>query len=343
MKIEAQKRIEACIHTIAAYTSSTIFRFIFNFYFYPITSPITHTSLHTHMNPSHIKVAAAVPNMRVADCTFNETEIIRTIIQASTQETDIIVMPELSITGYTCGDLFLQRVLTDTAQRSLSNILLSTASMPIIAIIGMPLPLGPTLLNTAVVISQGKIHGIVPKTFLPNYNEFYEQRWFTSALDITQRTATLCHQTAPLGTDLLFRTPISTFAIELCEDLWAPIPPSSHLAIEGAELIFNLSATNECIGKHRYLCTLIQQQSLRTQSAYIYSSSGFGESSTDLVFAGNAIICQQGSTIAKSQRFSMQPQTILADIDLPHIRQQRAIHTSFHTDRHNHCRTVFIP
>lgn len=159
------------------------------------------------------------------------------------------------------------------------------------------------LLNTAVVIQKGKILGVVPKTYLPNYKEFYEKRWFTSACEVSETTARLCGQIVPMGRNLLFETADTTFGIEICEDLWAPIPPSSSLALQGAEILFNLSADNEGIGKHAYLRSLISQQSARCIAGYVFSSCGFGESTTDVVFAGNGLIYENGTLLARQRAF----------------------------------------
>ena len=174
------------------------------------------------------------------------------------------------------------------------QILNNTRQMDIISILGMPVPLNGVLLNTAVVIQKGKILGVVPKTYLPNYKEFYEKRWFTSACEVSETTARLCGQIVPMGRNLLFETADTTFGIEICEDLWAPIPPSSSLTLQGAEILFNLSADNEGIGKHAYLRSLISQQSARCIAGYVFSSCGFGESTTDVVFAGNGLIYENG-------------------------------------------------
>ena len=201
------------------------------------------------MNYGFVKVAAAVPAVKVAHCKYNAAQIEKEIIIADGKGVQIIAFPELCITGYTCADLFQQQLLLEEAEISLMQVMNNTRQLDIIAILGMPIALNGRLLNAAVVIQKGKILGVVPKTYLPNYKEFYEQRWFTSAADISETSLRLCGQTAPLGANLLFETADTTFAIEICEDLWAPIPPSSTLALQGAEILFNLSADNESIGK----------------------------------------------------------------------------------------------
>ena len=177
------------------------------------------------MNYGYVKVAAAVPRVKVADCKFNAREIEKEIIIAEGKGVQIIAFPELCVTGYTCGDLFAQQLLLEEAEMGLIQIVSNTRQLDIIAILGMPIAMNGVLLNAAVVIQKGKVLGVVPKTYLPNYKEFYEKRWFTSAVDVSERSVRLCGQVVPMGTDLLFETADTTFGIEICEDLWAPIPP----------------------------------------------------------------------------------------------------------------------
>ena len=194
------------------------------------------------MTYGYVKVAAAVPRVKVADCRFNASEIEKLIIIAEGKGVQMIVFPELSLTAYTCGDLFGQQLLLEEAEMGLIQILSNTRQLDIISILGMPVQLGGgRLLNAAVVIQKGKILGVVPKTYLPNYKEFYEKRWFTSATEVDEASVRLCGQIVPLGSRLLFDTSDTTFGIELCEDLWAPVPPSCELALQGAEIVFNLS------------------------------------------------------------------------------------------------------
>lgn len=281
------------------------------------------------MNYGYVKVAAAVPRVKVADCKFNASEIEKEIIIADGKGVQIIAFPELCITGYTCGDLFAQQLLLEEAEMGLIQIVNTTRQFDIIAILGMPVALNGALLNTAVVIQKGKVLGVVPKTYLPNYKEFYEKRWFTSAVDISETSVRLCGQVAPLGANLLFETADTTFGIEICEDLWSPVPPSSSLAMQGAEILFNLSADNEGIGKHNYLCSLISQQSARCIAGYVFSSCGFGESTTDVVFAGNGLIFENGSMVARNERFSFEPQVVISEIDVEHLRTERRVNTTF--------------
>ena len=287
------------------------------------------------MNYRFVKVAAAVPRVKVADCKFNSERLEGLITIAEGKGVQILTFPEMCITGYTCGDLFAQQLLLEQAEMALIQILNSTRQLDIISILGMPVVVNSTVINAAVVIQKGKILGVVPKTYLPNYKEFYEQRWFTSALQVSENSVRLCGQIVPMGNNLLFETAETTFGIEICEDLWATVPPSSSLALQGAEIIFNLSADDEGIGKHNYLCSLISQQSARCISGYVFSSSGFGESTTDVVFAGNGLIYENGYLLARSERFCMEEQLIINEIDVECIRAERRVNTTFAANKAN--------
>ena len=287
------------------------------------------------MNYGFVKVAAAVPRVKVADCKFNSERLEGLITIAEGKGVQILTFPEMCITGYTCGDLFAQQLLLEQAEMALIQILNSTRQLDIISILGMPVVVNSTVINAAVVIQKGKILGVVPKTYLPNYKEFYEQRWFTSALQVSENSVGLCGQIVPMGNNLLFETAETTFGIEICEDLWATVPPSSSLALQGAEIIFNLSADDEGIGKHNYLCSLISQQSARCISGYVFSSSGFGESTTDVVFAGNGLIYENGYLLARSERFCLEEQLIINEIDVECIRAERRVNTTFAANKAN--------
>lgn len=287
------------------------------------------------MNYGFVKVAAAVPRVKVADCKFNSERLEGLITIAEGKGVQILTFPEMCITGYTCGDLFAQQLLLEQAEMALIQILNSTRQLDIISILGMPVVVNSTVINAAVVIQKGKILGVVAKTYLPNYKEFYEQRWFTSALQVSENSVRLCGQIVPMGNNLLFETAETTFGIEICEDLWATVPPSSSLALQGAEIIFNLSADDEGIGKHNYLCSLISQQSARCISGYVFSSSGFGESTTDVVFAGNGLIYENGYLLARSERFCMDEQLIINEIDVECIRAERRVNTTFTANKAN--------
>ncbi len=281
------------------------------------------------MNYGFVKVAAAVPRVKVADCRFNSAEIEKGIIIAEGKGVRIIVFPELGVTGYTCGDLFAQQLLLEEAEMGLMRMLNNTRQLDIISIVGMPVPLNGLLLNAAVVFQKGKVLGVVPKTYLPNYKEFYEKRWFAPAYELHETSVRLCGQLAPMGKNLLFETSDTTFGIELCEDLWAPVPPSSQLALQGAEIIFNLSADDEGIGKHAYLRSLVSQQSARCLAGYVFSSCGFGESTTDVVFGGNGMIFENGTLLAEGKRFSLEEQMVTGEIDVECLQSERRANTTF--------------
>ena len=281
------------------------------------------------MNYGFVKVAAAVPLVQVADCFYNIEKIEGLMRQASEKGVQIIAFPELSVTGYTCLDLFAQQTLLDGAEEALLQLVSNTADLDILTIVGVPLRTENRLINAAVVFQKGAIRGVVPKTYLPNYKEFQEQRWFTSATELRESTISIGKEEYPMGSHLLFRSGRLTAGIEICEDLWVPVPPSSLLAMEGANIIFNLSASNELIGKHAYLRSLICQQSARCMAGYVYASSGFGESSTDLVFAGNGIIAENGNLLAESPRFTMEEQLVISEIDIETLQNDRQVNTSF--------------
>ena len=271
------------------------------------------------MNYGFVKVAAAVPLVQVADCFYNIEKIEGLMRQASEKGVQIIAFPELSVTGYTCLDLFAQQTLLDGAEEALLQLVSNTADLDILTIVGVPLRTENRLINAAVVFQKGAIRGVVPKTYLPNYKEFQEQRWFTSVTELRESTISIGEEEYPMGSHLLFRSGRLTAGIEICEDLWVPVPPSSLLAMEGANIIFNLSASNELIGKHAARC----------MAGYVYASSGFGESSTDLVFAGNGIIAENGNLLAESPRFTMEEQLVISEIDIETLQNDRQVNTSF--------------
>lgn len=284
------------------------------------------------MNYGFVKTAAAVPGLKVADCAYNAGEIKILLTEAARRGVSVIVFPELCLTGYSCGDLFLQPQLLRAAETALGGLLRETRTLNTVGIVGMPVAAGSAVLNAAVVFYKGEILGAVPKTYLPDYNEFYEKRWFTSACDWQGGEVQLCGQTVPAGTDLLFAAAGMTFGVEICEDLWAPVPPSCELALQGADVIFNLSASNELTGKHAYLRSLLAQQSARCLCGYVYASAGFGESTTDVVFGGNALIYENGTLLSASQRFSLEPQMAVSEIDVERLRTQRRVNNTFSAD-----------
>ena len=285
------------------------------------------------MNNGFIRVAAAIPELRVADCAFNVARMADLIRKGEEEKVQVICFPELSVTGYTCADLFQQQQLLSEAKKALNELQMLTFSTSSVIIAGMPVRVESHLFNTAVVLQGGHILGVVPKTHLPNNNEFYEKRWFTSGTLADVKTISLSGEQVPFGTDLLFTDGKFTFGIEICEDLWVPIPPSSQQALHGAEIIFNLSATNELIGKHHYLRQLIEQQSARCNAGYVYASAGAGESSTDVVYAGNGLIAENGIIIAVSERFSFEPQLIVNDIDIDRLQAERIRNTNYANDK----------
>ena len=280
-------------------------------------------------NFGFIKVAAAIPAVQVANCTANIVAIEQLIKQASAKGVQILGFPELCITGYTCADLFHNQLLITQAEKALAELIQHTAQLNIVTIVGLPLLVKNQLFNCAAVFQQGHILGVVPKKHLPNYNEFYEKRWFASAADTTTNELLICGQKVPFGEHLLFESPQAIFSIEICEDLWTPIPPSSIDALAGSHIIFNLSASNELIGKNTYLRDLIKQQSARCLAGYVYASAGFGESSTDLLFAGNGLIAENGTLLAENERFSLHEQLIVSEIDIERLQHDRQKNSTF--------------
>ena len=277
-----------------------------------------------------VKVAAAIPAVKVADCKFNAQQTETQIMVADGKGVQIVIFPELNLTGYSCGDLFSHRILIEQAEMALMQVVNNTRQLDIVSIVGMPVVVNSTLANCAVVFQRGKILGVVPKTYLPNYKEFYEQRWFSSSLTYDGISEVrLCGQIVPFGKDLLFETSDTCFGIEICEDVWAPVPPSSELVLKGAEIIFNMSADTENISKHQYLRSLLAQQSARCLAGYVFSSCGFGESTTDVVFAGNALVYENGSLLAESERFSFSEQLVISEIDVERLRSERLVNTTF--------------
>lgn len=281
------------------------------------------------MNYGFIKAAAIIPQVLPANTEFNREEIVKAVKEAASRGANFALLPELSLTGYTCGDLFLNPLLINAALKQLLTAAQQTKALDIVIILGLPLLFEGKLINAAAVLYKGEVLGISPKTFLPNYKEFYEKRYFSSAADIQNKTIIIGGKEIPLGTDLLFKTKDAVFTVEICEDLWAPIPPSSFAAQAGAEIIFNLSASDELTGKYQYLKSLASQQSARCLAGYVYASCGFGESTSDAVFAGNAFIFENGTLLEKSERFSLKPQIIISEIDVQALRNERLANTTF--------------
>ena len=266
-----------------------------------------------------IRVGAAVPELKVANPKFNVEEMCLLMDDAVKKEIGVLVFPELSITGYTCADLFMQDCLLKKALIGLEKIKEKTKKVPLVVIVGVPLKMGNQLYNCAVLLQNGHILGVVPKTYIPNYNEFYEKRWFASSEDLLETEITLFGETVPIGTDLLFEDQElkeATIGVEICEDLWSIVPPSTDLALNGATLLFNLSSSNEIIGKYEYRKNLVKNHSAKLISGYIYTSSGVNESTTDVVFSGEAMISENGSILKENERFQFESNMIYQDIDV---------------------------
>ena len=283
------------------------------------------------MRDGFIKIAAATPDLHVADCAYNTSEIVKLAKKAAAKGAKLITFPELCLTGYTCGDLFLQETLLEGALDALNTVCRETAELAAVIVVGLPLRVRGKLYNVAAVVNAGDVLAFVPKTHLPNYSEFYEQRHFVSAdtlsggmesVDIKNADGeTVC---VPLVTDTIFQCdeqPLFTFGVEICEDLWVPNPPSTALAQMGAHIIVNLSASDEIIGKAGYRRDLVRQQSGRLLCAYLYADAGFGESTQDLVFAGHDLIAENGALLSESKMFSQG--VIYADIDLQRLAHER--------------------
>ncbi|NDW17295.1 NAD(+) synthase [Dysgonomonas sp. 216] len=280
-------------------------------------------------NFGFVRVAAATPSVKVADCEFNTIETIKLIDEAEKKNVSVIVFPELGISSYTSQDLFLQRALLKESLISLKRICEKTSAYNIISILGLPLEINNSLYNVAAVVRKGKILGLVPKTFLPNYSEFYEKRWFSPATNLTLNSINIDGENIPVGANLIFETSEMKFAIEICEDLWTPIPPSGLHVLHGADVIFNLSASDENAGKHSYRKSLIEQQSARCMAGYVYAAAGNGESTTDVVFSGCSMIAENGSILAEAKRFEFDNQLIVSDIDIERLRNDRIKNKSF--------------
>jgi NAD+ synthase (glutamine-hydrolysing) len=280
----------------------------------------------------YIRIATATPVIKVADIKFNTLKAKEAIDHCVNEGFRLILFPELNITGYTCADLFLQDSLLDSVTNSIDELATYTRKKKATIITGAPLPCNGKLFNCAVFISNGHILGVVPKTYLPNYNEYYEKRWFSSDLNRNCSTILLNGNEVPFGGDLLFRMegyPDFQIGIEICEDLWSVIPPSSYMAAGGATLIMNLSAGNEVLGKSEYRRQLVVSQSARCIAAYVYCSAGFGESTTDLAFPGHNIIAENGRILAESERFSMKDQYTFAEVDINKLNLERLRNKTF--------------
>lgn len=300
-----------------------------------------------------IRVAAATPRVKVADVDANVEGICRMVEIAENEQVSILAFPELSVTGYSCGDLFAQELLVSRAEEGVKRLKTFSRGKSLTLVVGVPVRVRGSLYNCAAVIQNGSLKGIVPKIYLPTYNEFYESRWFSSGCDFLSDTLSAygriednakdCSSPAAgaeisyaghkvnVYPNMLFNVGHATFAIEICEDLWTPIPPSSHHALAGAQIIVNLSASNEVLMKHQYRKQLVSQQSARTISAYVYSSCGYGESTQDVVYAGSSLIYENGSLMAENKRFSLEAGMICADIDIDKLSALRQKESTFHS------------
>ena len=281
------------------------------------------------MDFGFLRVAAVVPKVNVADCEQNVKKIIECSKEASRKGAKVILFPELSVTAYTCGDLFEQSILLNSASKGLLDIKDASKEIDGVIIVGAPLRAGMFLYNCAVVIVKGEFVGVVPKTYLPNYKEYQEKRWFTSGETCSLLSISICGEEIPFGTDLLFVQDEIKIAIEFGEDLCATIPPSSYAVLNGANIIVNLSAANETIEKNQYNRNLIKYQSSKCIAGYICASAGCGESTTDLVFAGNAIVAENGMILNEAKRYVYESTMAVADIDIERINNERRMNTTF--------------
>ncbi|MCY1645907.1 NAD(+) synthase [Caulobacter sp. SL161] len=273
-----------------------------------------------------VRVATAVPKVKLADPAANAQNIVALAREAHAAGVAVVVFPELGLTGYTIDDLLQQEALLDAVEAAIATLTEASAGLAPMIVVGGPLRDSGRLYNTAIIIQGGKVLGVVPKSFLPNYREFYERRWFTPGAGVTGKTLTLAGQAVPFGTDILFRgegvAPF-TVGVEICEDVWTPTPPSTAQALAGAEILLNLSASNITIGKSETRRLLCASQSSRMIAAYVYSAAGAGESSTDLAWDGHVDIHEMGALLVETPRFSTGPAWTFADVDVQRIRQER--------------------
>ena len=284
------------------------------------------------MNSGLVRVAAAVPHVAVGNLDKNKQKIAAMIMEADAKGAAVVAFPELCITSYTLGDLFRQRSILEQSEQVLAALLGETKDTGALVIAGMPVLMADKLYNTAVVFQSGKILGVVPKAYIPNYSEYYEQRWFASGVDLRNETVALAGQTAPFGTDILFQcaeVKELVIGVELCEDLWVPFPPHAYQAMAGATLFFNISASNELAGKSGYREEMIRQQAGRYICGFAYVSAGPGESTTDTVFGGHAVIAENGAALCSSERFSFEDQMIITELDLHRLTHDRILKNTF--------------
>jgi NAD+ synthase (glutamine-hydrolysing) len=278
------------------------------------------------------RIAVGVPLCRVADPVFNGEQTAQLLREAAADGAAVVVFPELGLAAYTSDDLFHQRALLDACETALAHLLTVSRDLPTVAVVGLPLRIEHRLFNCAVVFQRGRVLAVLPKTYLPNYGEFYEARQFNAADEAISDEITLLGRRVPFGTRLVIAAadmPLLRLHVEICEDVWTPIPPSSYAALAGATVLINLSASNVTIGKAGYRHQLVGQQSARCLAAYVYSSAGAGESSTDLAWDGQALVYENGSFLAESERFQRRSQLVSADVDLERLSRERMRQTSF--------------
>lgn len=280
-----------------------------------------------------LRVGAAAPAVRVADVESNVTAITETIKQAKDAGVQVMAFPEMAITGYTVQDLVLHQALLSKARKSLNLILAESAKYPMLVIVGMPLEVDGKIFNCAAVLNSGNILGVVPKSYLPNYKEYYEDRWFAPANEAHSNTVEIAGQQVPFGSDILFEltgSPSAVIGVEVCEDLWVPLSPHEYQALAGAAVLINLSSSNEIIGKADWRRTIVASESGRCMAAYTYVSAGIGESSNDLVFGGHILIAENGNILEDSDRLTQQTRLVFSDVDLDRLENDRRANTSFH-------------
>lgn len=313
----------------------------------PMSNPFF--NLYSH---GFARVAVGVPECRVADPAFNAAQTIALAQQAAQGGAVLVAFPELGLSAYTCDDLFHQKALLDACEAALDQVVRATAELDIAVVVGAPLRVAHQLYNCAVVAAGGRILGVVPKSYLPNYGEFYEARQFSAADCAVATEIRLLEQTVPFGAELLFqmeKLPLFQFHVEICEDVWVPIPPSSFAALAGATVLVNLSASNIVVGKSAYRHQLVAQQSARCLAAYMYTSAGRGESSTDLAWDGQALIYENGELLGESERFLNESHLLFSDVDLERLSRERMHQTTFgqsarrHRDEVRKFRQVLVP
>ena len=289
----------------------------------------------------YVRCAAASLRMEVANPRWNEQEMEHIIAEAVSNGVAILVLPECAMTGYTCADLFFQKTLLEETEHQIAKLKKFLEGKEIIVAVGAPIQIENKLYNMGIVLQNGHILGMVPKTYLPNYNEFYEQRWFASSTDLKESEIEFLGEKVPVGKDLLFGNQNTYFALEICEDLWSVTPPSDTYALNGVTILLNLSASNETIGKKEYRENLIKMHSAKQISAYVYASSGPLESTTDILFSGATLIYENGSKLAEGKRFQFDNTLTIGDVDVEKLLHDRMKNTSFHTDQLEPVRKIY--